>query len=322
MTPSIATEESGTVPMEALVARLSRQSVDKHFDAYRDVAWSSPELGIDRSDPRFELGEQDALGGTPWYRSQPPDRRARIGLHRVATSMRTGWEFENVLQRGLLGFVYRLPNRRAEFRYLHHEIIEESQHTLMFQEFINRSDLEVRGLPRAEKAVAERFVIPMARRFPALFFLFVLAGEDPIDHVQRQQLRGGVAHPLLERIMRIHVTEEARHLSFARHYLRAEIPRLGRIRRLMLSAAVPLLLGEMARRMLEPSTDLVRAYGIPRDVLRAARRTPAARTLRRDAVAKVRRLCVETGLVNPLSRPLWTACGVWDGSSDGGGRAG
>ena len=68
----------------------------------------------------------------------------------------------------------------------------------------------------------------LGRRFPELFFIFVLGGEDPIDHVQRETLRSErELHPLLERIMRIHVTEEARHLSFARHYLKREVPKLG-----------------------------------------------------------------------------------------------
>src|SRR5581483_3317693 len=38
-----------------LVGRLNRQSTDKHFDAYADVAWDDPEMRIDRHDPRWEL---------------------------------------------------------------------------------------------------------------------------------------------------------------------------------------------------------------------------------------------------------------------------
>ena len=38
-----------------LIERLSRQSVDKHFDAYADVAWDDPEMRIDPADPRWEL---------------------------------------------------------------------------------------------------------------------------------------------------------------------------------------------------------------------------------------------------------------------------
>src|SRR6185437_288401 len=133
--------------------------------------------------------------------------------------MKLGLQFESILKRGLLEYAATLPNFSSEFRYAYHELIEEAHHSLMFQEFVNRSGFDARGLGRADLA-AVRFIIRLGRRFPELFFFFVLGGEDPIDHVQRRALRSGEAiHPLLERIMRIHVTEEARHLSFARHYL-------------------------------------------------------------------------------------------------------
>src|SRR5579862_4504216 len=90
-----------TDAFEALVKRLSRQSVEKHFDAYEDVDWDAAEFAIDPTDSRWQLWDLDPLGATAWYQAQPVERRAAIGLARVATAMRTGWEFENILQRGL-----------------------------------------------------------------------------------------------------------------------------------------------------------------------------------------------------------------------------
>jgi hypothetical protein len=203
---------------EALLGRLSHQSVVKHFDAYADIAWDSTELALDPEDPRWELPADDSLGATAWYCALPQSTRARLGLDWVASQMKIGLEFESVLKRGLLEFAATLPNGSPEFRYAYHEVIEEAQHSLMFQEFVNRSGFDAAGLGRLERLGA-RLIISLGRRFPPLFFTFVLGGEDPIDYVQRRDLRGGRAiHPLLERVMRIHVTEEARHLSFARHY--------------------------------------------------------------------------------------------------------
>ena len=296
-------------PFETVVDRLSQASVDKHFDAYADVDWDAPELAIDPTDPRWALLPFDSLARTEWYRALPPAGQAEVGLFRLASAMRLGWEFENVLQRGLLLHVFSMPNGRPEFRYLHHEIVEESQHTMMFQELINRSGLDVRGIPAFEKW-ATRFIVPLARRRPALFFLFVLGGEDPVDYLQRRTLKEPGVHPLAERLMRIHITEEARHLSFARQYLREQVPRLGRARRFALSLVVPGLLGRMTRMMLDPSPRYCRAYGLPRRELRAARRDPAHRAFRAESVGKTRALCTELGLVNPVSRVLWRAWGI------------
>ncbi|CAN5824768.1 diiron oxygenase [soil metagenome] len=289
---------------DELVRRLSRQSVEKHYDAFADIDWDRPDLALDPADPRLELFEFDVLAQTEWYRAQPDDVRARVGLHRIAACMKTGWHFENLLQRGLLIYAFRLPNGTPEFRYIQHEVAEESQHTMMFQEFVDRTGLPVRGMPRFMVKLAELVALPAARRRPALFFFMVLGGEDPVDHLQKRQLRAGTGHPLVQRIMKIHITEEARHVSFARQRLQRSVPRLGRVSRFALSIAVPVVLGIMTPLMIDPPTELTRS-GVPRRVLREARRSVGHRALLRESVAKPRRLAADLGLMNPVSRTVW-----------------
>ena len=307
-TDPVVPDELGDDRFDALVDRLNALSVapGRHFDAYLDIAWDDPEHAIDPTDPRFELDQFDPLGGTEWYRSQPQATRARIGLHLVATKMRTGLQFEQVLQRGLLEYAATLPNGTNEYRYVMHEVIEESQHSLMFQEFVNRTGFDVAGLPWWAK-LGTRVIVPMGTWFPELFMTFVIGGEDPIDHFQRKALRTkGDIHPLLERIMRIHVAEEARHLSFARHFLRHRVPALGRFKRAWLSVATPRVLGEMSGLMIKPSPEVVKAYGIPAEVVREAYvDNPAAREDAVAAMTKIRRLTRELGLMNPVAKAVW-----------------
>jgi hypothetical protein len=306
-----STRKAETFP--ALVARLSRQSVVKHFDAYADIAWDSEEFRIDPADPRWELTEDDVLGATSWYRSLPQPARAQLGLHMDATFMKIGLEFEGVLKRGLLEFAATLPNGAPEFRYAYHEVIEEAQHSLMFQEFVNRTGFDTPGMSPVLRFLGNR-VTQLGRRFPELFFVFVLGGEDPIDHVQRTLLRGGrEIHPLLRRVMQIHVTEEARHLCFARHYLKEHVPSLGPLRKLALAVQAPIILGIMAQIMLRPSAHLVRAYRIPPAVIAEAYgKNPRHRTKTLESLRKVRVLCDELGIVTPLTARLWRMLGIWE----------
>src|SRR3954469_17558613 len=247
-----------------LLDRLNDLSITKHFDAYVDVPWDDPAFALDPTDPRWELDpEMDPLGATQWYLDLPQADRARLGCELVASKMKIGLVFENILKRGLLEFAMTLPNRSPEFRYAYHEVIEEAQHSLMFQEFVNRTGYDAPGLAWYDR-LSSRWIIGLGRRFSQLFFLFVLGGEDPIDYVQRRELRSDrEKHPLLERIIRIHVTEEARHLSFARHYLKRTVPQLSRWRRAQLAVGAPLILGAMAQLMLKPSAGLVRATPSP-----------------------------------------------------------
>jgi hypothetical protein len=309
-------EEQRSDRFTDLVERLSRQSVTKHFDAYADVPWDDPDYRIDPDDPRWELSAEHPLGATDWYRNQPADVRRRIGLHVITGSMKAGLQFENILKRGLLEFAFRLPNNTPEFRYVYHEVIEEAQHALMFQEFVNRSGINVGGL-RWDLKFGSKRVVGFARRFPELFFVFVLGGEDPIDHVQRKVLRSGrEMHPLLERIMRIHVTEEARHLSFARQYLRTTVPTLPALRKHRIAMQAPFILATMAATMMRPTRGFIRAYDIPKDVVAAAYGPGStSRDDVRASLRKVRDLLVELELVTPLSKWLWKAFGIWESSA-------
>jgi hypothetical protein len=310
---TLLAEEQRAETWASLLARLNNQSVTKHFDAYADVTWDDESYRIDPDDAVWELDDGHPLATTGWYRALPATTRSRIGLHMIASQMKTGLQFESILKRGLLEFAAQLPNATPEFRYAYHEVIEEAQHSLMFQEFVNRSGFDVTGMPPIVKLGARR-VIRLGRVFPELFFMFVLGGEDPIDHVQRETLRSGRAvHPLLERIMRIHVTEEARHLSFARNYLKNNVPNLNRARRLALSIETPFILGTMSQLMLRPTPQIVKTYAIPKPVLRDAfSKNPAHHDAVKASLRKVRRLADDLGLVNAVSRPIWKLFGIWE----------
>lgn len=293
------------------VARLSHQSVVKHFDAYADIPWDDPAFALDPADPLLELPLDDPLGATAWYRNLPQPLRARLGLHMIATFARIGYAFESILKRGLLEYAARLPSGAPEFRYAYHEVIEEAQHSLMFHELVQRTGLEV-SVPKIVR-LAERQVIGFGRWFPELFFLFVLSGEDPIDWVQRRMLRSGrPLHPLIERISRIHVTEEARHMAFARHFLRRNVPRLGAVKRNVLRLRTPVVLRIASAFMLKPSPGLVRTYSIPEEVMREAYGPGTRyRQMVLDALQKPRELCWELGILNQRWAPWWKALGIY-----------
>lgn len=295
---------------DTTVGRLVELSVGQGHDAYEDVPWDDPRFAVDPSDPRLRLFSFDPLARTDWYRGLPLEEQARVGLQRTAVNMRIGWEFENLLQQGLLARALRMGNEETAFTYVHHEVMEESQHTLMFYEFVRRYAPGVHGMPRALLAFGDPFTNGVCRRFPALFYFMVLGGEIPIDHLQRLAVQEEHIHPLVERIMSIHVEEEARHVSYANQELRRRVPAMTRVRRLALSVAVPAVLAVMARLMVHPSRWLVAANDVPEDDVRAALHDPASRRLLADSVGRIRRLCEELELMTVPARRAWRAAGL------------
>lgn len=285
---------------------LSEASVHQHFDAFLDIAWDDPAYAVDPHDPRWILPAADVLGRTAWYRSLPREEQVRVGLYRQANVTKVGLQFEQVLVAGLMNFAFTLPNGTPEFRYATHEATEECHHTQMFQEFVNRSGQDVAGAPWLFRLLAP--VLPLfASRVPVGFFIGVLAGEEPIDHVQKSILRAGAdLHPLLLRIMQIHVAEEARHIGFAHQYVEHRAPRLKGYQRFVLALAFPVIMRWLADAILVPSRGARRDMGIPRSVVREVYwAAPESRAMLRDLFGDVRMLAERSGLVNRVSRVLW-----------------
>ena len=297
-----------------LLTTLSEGSVRRSFNPYTDIDWESPEFAITASDERWILPATDPLGRHPWYRAQSIERQIEIGQWRQANVAKVGLQFESILIRGLKNYAFWVPNGSPEYRYLLHESVEECHHTMMFQETVNRIGADVPGMPRLLRWLSP--LIPLAAGpLPIPFFFGVLAGEEPIDHTQKNVLReageGRQLHPIMERVMAIHVAEEARHISFAHEYLRKRLPRLSRRQRFWLSLHVPVIMRVLCQAIMVPPRSFFRQFGIPRAVRKELFfRAPESRQLLRDMFADVRMLCHDTGLMNPPATLAWRMCKI------------
>lgn len=290
---------------------LSHGSVHKHFDPYVDIDWDSPDFVVRADDDRWILPSSDPFGGHPWYQALPRERQIAIGMWRQANVAKVGLQFENILIRGLMQYVFSVPNGSPEFRYCTHEAIEECNHTMMFQEVVNRIGVDVPGMRPWVRVVGP--LIPfLASFFPEWFFVMVLAGEEPIDHAQKSVLREGArTHPMLERVMTIHVAEEARHISFAHQYLEHHVPRAGWFKRFVLSLVFAPTMRIICDLIAVPTREFRTDCDVPRSVVREVFwSSPQGRKTLRDFFADVRMLAEELKLMNPIARVLWKICRI------------
>jgi hypothetical protein len=302
------TDDAGYVDM---LTTLSEGSVRRNFNPYTDIDWNSPEFEVIDDDPRWVLPGTDPLGRHPWYQSQPLEQQIKIGMWRQANVAKVGLHFESILIRGLMEYAFWAPNGSPEYRYCLHEAVEECNHTMMFQEMVNRIGVDVPGMPRLLKWVQP--LIPLvAGPLPIPFWFGILAGEEPIDHTQKNVLREGKAlHPIMERVMAIHVAEEARHISFAHEYLRKRLPNLPWRKRFLLSVYVPLTMRILCSAIIVPPRSFWKTFDIPRSVRKDVFfRSPESRQMLRDMFGDVRMLCHDTGLINPIAKLVWRICKI------------
>lgn len=294
-----------------MLTTLSEGSVRRNFNPYTDIDWDSPEFAVVDNDERWVLPATDPIGKHPWYRSQSKERQIEIGMWRQANVAKVGLHFESILIRGLMEYAFWTPNGSPEYRYCLHEAVEECNHTMMFQEMVNRIGADVPGMPRMLKWI-QPFIPLVAGPLPIPFWFGILAGEEPIDHTQKNVLREGkTLHPIMERVMAIHVAEEARHISFAHEYLRKRVPHLPRRKRFWLSLYVPIVMRVLCSAIIVPPRAFWKEFDIPRSVRKDIFfKSPEARLMLRDMFGDVRMLAHDTGLMNPIAKLIWRVCRI------------
>lgn len=293
------------------LATLSESSVRRNFNPYTDIDWSDPELAVRSDDPHWVMSGADPLGRNPWYQAQPLEKKIAMGMWRQANMAKVGVQFEGILVRGLMHYTFWVPNGSPEYRYCLHECIEECNHTLMFQELVNRIGIDVPGMPRWLRMLSP--IVPFyAGPLPNSFFFGVLAGEVPFDFMQTIALRDDDNVPaIVRRMIGIHVAEEARHISFAHKYLERRVPRLWWSSRFALSLYVPVVMRMLGQAMVVPPRRFFREFDVPK----SARKqwffgSPDGRQKWRDMFADVRMVCHELGLMNPAARLMWRICKI------------
>ncbi len=294
-----------------MLETLSEGSVHVHFDPYEDIDWDAPEMAVLADDPRWILPDFDPLGATSWYRSLPRERQIEIGRWRTVCAVKTGLEFENLLIRGLMQYVMKLPNGSPEFRYCLHEMTEECNHIQMFQELVNRTGVDAPGLPLWLRLSAAPLMAVLGSQHVALM-IAILCGEEPIDHHQKLLFRRGVPlPPAVARVMEIHIAEEARHISFASEFLRVRVPQMGPLNRAIVAVLFPIIMRIGADLIVVLPGSVARELGIPRSVMREAFfASPASKRILANFFGDMRALAGEIGLINPITRPLWRLVGI------------
>ncbi|WP_020498023.1 AurF N-oxygenase family protein [Sciscionella marina] len=201
-------------PREQVAERLLKSSAGLWYDPELDLDWAAP---LDE-DKFFIPPELITLYGTPLWDSLSRTQRIELSRQELANTLSVGIWFENVLMELLVRLNYRKDPTSKHVQYAYTELADECRHSTMFGKVIDR----IGARPYSPGLVW----FNLGKVFPFLLrgspmWVAALMGEEVFDVLQRDILRDGTEElqPLVHGVMRIHVTEEARHMRFAREAL-------------------------------------------------------------------------------------------------------
>jgi hypothetical protein len=295
MTPTPTTLPRTAARATQLVAASQRATLDPF--AYVD--WSAP---ID--DSAFHLPpELLPLYGTEPWAAMTPEERIAYSRHETAALCGAGIWFENVLMQVVLRHLADLPVTDPAHRYLLIEVADECRHSAMFGEYIRRA-----GTPAYTPALAASSLSDAdtdERR--AVSYLLILAVEELLDHMNRATMRDERVHATSRAMARLHVLEEARHVSFAKSYLAETWATLDDDARRVVADAAPVLVSVVAGLSVDPS--VYAELGID-DGAAVAQANPHHRATIVAGLTKLTAFLTEIGVLDDAHRPTWTDLGL------------
>ncbi|MEU7144490.1 diiron oxygenase [Nocardia sp. NPDC046473] len=294
--------EAALIPQESFAQRLLTGSVKKSYDPVVDMDWDAP---LD-PDKLFLPAPVVSLYGTELWESMTPQQQRELSRQELANVLSVGIWFENLLNRLLLR---ELMADDPTTRHSHYTLVEmgdECRHMMMFGKLIDRIEARPYWPHRAGRMAIG--LLPIFLR-GSMTWVGALVGEEIFDAIQRRTLDDPELQPLVSRAMRIHVTEEARHIGFARDALARMVPNMSRAElaytRLCVAVAAPLFVYLLTNRHM-----YTRAGLDGRAARRIATNNPDAKKALGIGAANLGVFLQKQGLIGPVGEWIWRRRGL------------
>jgi para-aminobenzoate N-oxygenase AurF len=285
-------------------ARLSSASVRRVIEPDTDLPWH--QLG----DGQVVADELLSIAGLGI--ELPPEAMARLSREETASMVTTGLRFEAGLIAGFGRQLLEADVTDPRVTYMLHEMGEETRHSRAFARLVAELRPEARNpLDRGVAMRLRRRIARIAADSPALLTVFVLAGEEIPDLIQRITAEHPDTDPLIAALNRYHRAEEARHLAYARMTLAEHWANAGWLERRRIRNLAPRAIGALIGALVHPG--VYASVGLPpfRTWWRA-QRTPQRVAVRHQATREVLRAMLDAGVFEPgkIPRPWRKLCGV------------
>jgi hypothetical protein len=296
-----AARSANAVTRDDYAERLLKGSVKKSYAPVVDIDWDAP---LD-PDKFFLPPTSVSLYGTPLWDSMSREQQIELSRQELANTLSAGIWFENILNQALLRkMMHQDPTARAT----HYELTElgdETRHMVMFGRAIERI-----GAKPVRPRLYQRMIINSLPFFfrGSVLWVAALIGEEIFDSLQRQMMDDPDLQPVVQRLMRIHVTEEARHIQFARDGLRKRTPTMPWLTRVWVSNLNGVG-GLFFRHLFSHPVQYRRAGLDAREARRVARSSAHRREVQVAGFAPLAAFLEEVGLMGRIGRRMWRRSG-------------
>lgn len=278
--------------------RLLKGSVKKSYEPVVDIDWDAP---LD-PDKFFLPPRLLSLYDTPMWDEMTRVQQIELSRQELVNILSAGIWFENILNQALLRTIMHEDPTSRTTHYKLTELGDETRHMVMFGKAIERV-----GAKPVRPRLFHRLIInalPLWFQRGSTLWVAALIGEEIFDSLQRQMMDDPELQPIIQRLMRIHVTEEARHIQFARDGARKRVVEMPRLNRWLI-ANINGLGGYFFDYLFHYPVQYARAGLDPKRARKTARTNPHRRDTQVAGFAPLAAFLTDIGLMGPIARRGW-----------------
>jgi P-aminobenzoate N-oxygenase AurF len=283
---------------EEFSERLLKGSVKKSYEPVVDIDWDAP-LHPDKFylPPRLV-----SLYDTPMWDQMTRAQQIDLSRQELVNTLSAGIWFENMLNQTLLRTIMHEDPTSRSTHYKLTELGDETRHMIMFGKAIERIGAKPVRPRRFQRLIIN--AMPLAFQRGSMLWVAALLGEEIFDSLQRQMLDDPELQPMIQRLMRIHVTEEARHIQFARDGARKRVAEMPRFNKWFM-ANIHGVGGYFFRYLFTFPVPYARVGLDPQRARKTARASAHRHEMHKVGFAPLAAFLTEIGLMGPIARRAW-----------------
>jgi hypothetical protein len=272
----------------------------KSFDPYKSIDWNVP-FDLER----FYLPpDMVSLYGTPMWDQMSREEQVKLSMHEACSALATGIWFENLLSFKMMDYLIDVSPHDPHFYWMQIEVADECRHSMMFGELIKHAQV-----PWYKPRFSSLFAFFTKYLTPKLsMILGVLAAEAVTDYLNRRVIADPECHPAMRELSKIHMVEEARHLGYARQWLKENWPRIGSIQRAIAKRDVLMSTSIIIWQLVH--ADVYKNVGLPPEVARIAKNNPNRMRIKREMSEELVDFLSELAIIDHKFAPKLRAAGL------------
>ncbi len=282
-------------------AQLLIASAKHSYDPLIDIDWDAP-----LEEGKWFLAENRcSLYGTELWDSLSLEQKLVVSREELAASVAVGVWTEHMLLHLVSRYVYKRDVSTPQVQFALTEVADEVRHMIMFAKLIEKIGTDI--YPTPAKTLKSGRLLKTFAPVPALWALILLT-EEFFDRFQREQSNDERIQPVVRSVARIHVVEEARHISFARTELETFVPTLSAFKLDLLRKFLANVVKSIRENRYNPLV-YERAGLDPKVAMEQAKSSPHGKVNAAYGAERIAAYYKKIGLIGGSSEKVWREAG-------------